>query len=60
MIQWSHADRDDSFYIILKKTSRQQTRGLPRFEAQLAAQNNICLTPRPNAPIDWTAIATQP
>lgn len=45
MIQWSRADRgDDNFYIFLKNTSRQPTRGLTRFEAQLAAQNNICLS----------------
>lgn len=30
------------------------------FEAQMTAQNNICLTPQPSAPIDWTYIATQP
>lgn len=61
MIQWAHADReDDNFYICLKNTSRQQARRLPHFEAQLPAQNNICLTPQPSALIDWTYIATQP
>jgi hypothetical protein len=34
--------------------------GFARFESQLAAENNICLTPRLNALIDGTYIATQP